>query len=157
MSDSAGGNVVGQTLFTTVPVDLFRMGNASGPRLDKVRLGKDVGSTEEILPSGKTVTMVGPDGGMSTFDAKNPTLTGVWWRIPAGVKLPDTIRVTKDHGVWNAAARLRITHYSFRPARKMTLAEYVEGLREIAAQAVREPTAIAAADGEAGERKAGKA
>ena len=36
-------------LFTNVPVDLFRMGNASGPRLDNVR-PQDVDFVDETLP-----------------------------------------------------------------------------------------------------------
>jgi hypothetical protein len=148
MSETQSGNVVPATLFTTVPIDLFRMGNAGGPRLDRVRLGKDVGFKDVVLPSGVTKRMVSPDGGVSTFDAKNPTLTGVWWKIPAGVRLPETIRVTKDHGAWNQAAGCRITHYSFRPSRVMTIEEYAEGLRDVATSAVQEPKPISApADG----------
>ena len=117
-------------LFTNVPVDLFRMGNASGPRLDNVR-DTDVPFEEIRVGDGHIVRMVKPDGGISTFDAINPRLPGKWWRIPAGTMLPDTIRVVRDQ----RDPRTRITHYSLRPTRYMTLLQFVSGLQELATKA----------------------
>ena len=59
-------------MFTNVPVDLFRMGNASGPRLVNVR-PQDVDIVDEKLPSGQVIRMVHPRGGISTFDGINRT------------------------------------------------------------------------------------
>jgi len=118
-------------MFTNVPVDLFRMGNASGPRLDNVR-PQDVDFVDEKLANGQVVRMVHPRGGRSTFDGVNPRLPGKWWRIPAGTMLPDTIRVIRDQ----RDPRTQITHYSLRPARYMTLLEFVGGLQVLAMKAM---------------------
>ena len=120
-----------EDMFTNVPVDLFRMGNASGPRLDKVR-PQDVDFVDEKLANGQVVRMVHPRGGISTFDGVNPRLPGKWWRIPAGTMLPDTIRVIRDQ----RDPRTQITHYSLRPARYMTLLEFVGGLQVLAMKAM---------------------
>jgi hypothetical protein len=118
-------------LFTAVPVDLFRMGNASGPRLDNVR-PQDVDFVDLSLPNGQTIRMVHPRGGISTFDHINPRRVGKWWRIPADTVLPDTIRVVRDQ----RDPLTQITHYSLRPARYMTLLEFVSGLQTLALKAV---------------------
>ena len=39
MSEHSDAKSSGLFLYTTVPVNLFRMGNASGPRLDRVSSG----------------------------------------------------------------------------------------------------------------------
>jgi hypothetical protein len=146
-ASGSGGNAVVQDLFTQVPVDLFRMGNASGPKLteENIRLEHmveegaswDVRLVDVALPSGETVQMVPVEGGMSTFDGKNPRLKGQWWKIPAGTRLPDTIQVGKDE----TDRRSGITHYSLRPTR-MTLLVYAEGLKELAKSAQKEPKMI---------------
>ena len=118
-------------LFTRVPVDLFRMGNASGPRLDAVR-PRDVDIVDHRFSDGSTKQMVRSEGGISTFDAVNPRLKGdKWWRIPAGTELPDSIHVVMDR----RDPRTKIAHYSLRPARYMPLLEFIEGLRELAEHA----------------------
>jgi hypothetical protein len=118
-------------MFTNVPVDLFRMGNASGPRLVNVR-PQDVDIVDEKLPSGQVIRMVHPRGGISTFDGINRRLPGKWWRIPAGTTLPDTIRVVRDQ----RDPLTQLTHYSLRPTHYMTLLEFVGGLQILAMKAV---------------------
>ena len=117
-------------LFTVVPVDLFRMGNASGPRLDNIR-PEDV--PIEIVGAGASaVRMVRPDGGISTFDGIDPRMADrKWWCIPASAVLPDSLRLKRD--TRNPVNGL--THYSIRPARYMTLLEFADGLRILAAKA----------------------
>jgi hypothetical protein len=117
-------------LFTNVPVDLFRMGNASGPRLENVR-PQDVDFEDLTLPNGQVMRMVHPRGGISTFDGINPKRPGKWWRIPSGTVLPDAIRVVRD--LRDPLAGL--THYSLRPTRYMTLLEFVAGLQILAVKA----------------------
>lgn len=146
MSDSGGGkNIdekspevsggssspapIGVALYTTVPVNLFRLGNASGPRLDNIR-PQDV-PTYEVGTGENAVKHVKPDGGISTFDGMDKTRPGKWWCIPANVVLPDTVRITKDH-----KTREGLTHYSLRPSRVMALLTFAEGLRAIAEKAV---------------------
>lgn len=125
-------SVIGD-LFTSAPLDLFRLGNASGPKLalENIR-PRDVNIKQVEFDGGKAVNMVDPVGGLSTFDAINPGLKGTkWWRIPKGTQMPDTIRVVKDR----TDPKTGITHYSLRPARLMTLLEYAEGLKELSKSA----------------------
>jgi Tse2 ADP-ribosyltransferase toxins len=118
-------------MFTNVPVDLFRIGNASGPRLDNVR-PQDVDIVDEKLPSGQVIRMVHPRGGISTFNGINRRLPGKWWRIPAGTTLPDTIRVVRDQ----RDPLTQLTHHSLRPTHYMTLLKFVGGLQILAMKAV---------------------
>lgn len=117
-------------LYTIVPLDLFRMGNASGPRLDNIR-PEDV--PIEVVGSGAAATkMVRPEGGISTFDGIDRSkLDRKWWCIPGKTPLPETLRITRDH--YNP--RNGLTHYSLRPARYMTLLEFADGLKVISAKA----------------------
>jgi hypothetical protein len=118
------------TLYTTVPVDLFRMGNASGPRLDNIR-PEDI--EIEIVGTGDSaVRMVRPDGGISTFDGIDPRkLNRKWWCIPVATVLPSTGCVKRD----NRNPLNGLTHYSLRPTRYMTLLEFADGLRAVATKA----------------------
>lgn len=125
---AAGGVVI--DLFTTVPVNLFRSGNASGPRLDNLR-DKDV-TTTVVRVGDQDIEMVEPAGGISTFDNYDQTRGGKWWKIPAGTALPDSIRVKKDHFNRHMGA----THYSIQPARLMSKHEFVDGLRRVAEHAI---------------------
>jgi hypothetical protein len=117
-------------LFTLVPVDLFRAGNAVSPKLDNLR-DKDI-QTAEVTIGDKTVKVVKPrTGGISTFDSA-ARMKGKIWKIPAGVKLPATIMIIKDH--YNN--QMQATHYSISPAYQMPLATYLLGLQELAKSAV---------------------
>lgn len=123
-------------MFTAVPIDLFRMGNTAGPRLDNVRLGKDVLVETRIDEKGREFCVVLPGGGMSTFDGIDSDIAKAkWWKIPAGTELPDTIKIVKD-----TRKKLKnnkfITHYSLRPAFEMTLETYVNALKDLATRAV---------------------
>lgn len=109
----------------------------------------DVQLVEVRFSSGETMEMVPVEGGMSTFDGRNPRLKGQWWKIPAGTRLPDTIQVCKDE----TDRRSGITHYSLRPTRLMTLLVYAEGLRELAKSAEKEAKIIVATQT---ERKEGR-
>jgi len=85
-----------------------------------------------VLPNGQTIRMVHPRGGISTFDRIVPKRPGKWWRIPADTVLPDTIRVVQDQ----RDPFTLITHYSLRPARYMTLLQFVSGLQTLALKAM---------------------
>lgn len=119
-----------EELFTSVPVDLFRLGNSAGPRLDNIR-PQDVDTEDVTLPSGEIVRMVHPRGGISTFDGINRRMPGKWWRIPSGTVLPDTIRVVRDQ----TDPRSGITHFSIRPTNTMSLLTFVAGLQALALHA----------------------
>jgi hypothetical protein len=114
--------------FSRMPVDLFRLGNAQGPRLDNVR-SRDVEFVEETMPNGVARVMVKPLGGISTFDRINPRLRGSnWWRLPAGTVIPPALLVTFDR----RDPQTGIAHYLIRPISYMSLAEFLDALRALA-------------------------
>jgi hypothetical protein len=100
------------------PVDLYRAGNATGPRMDHVRPNRDIAVTQQ-----NGVDWVHPlSGGISTREQPYWAFRG-WWRIPKGTAFSDLLTVRNDHG----------DHWSWEPARSMELAEYVrllEGLNK---------------------------
>lgn len=123
-------------MFTPAPLDLFRMGNASGPRLDNVRLGKDVDYISRKDDHGQEARFVLPTGGLSTFDGIDTDMAKAkWWKIAAGTAVPDTIRIVRDTRK-KLKSNTYITHYSLRPAFEMTLETYVHWLNELAKSAV---------------------
>ncbi len=66
-----------EDMFTNVPVDLFWMGNASGPRLDDVR-PQDVDFVDEKLANGPGRAYgASPRRHMSHSMASDPRLPGV--------------------------------------------------------------------------------
>jgi hypothetical protein len=129
-SASSSSNIVTENLFTSVPVNLFRGGNAGSPKLDHLR-DKDIETVEEDVLGKKTIFVLPKTGGISTFD-NDAKMKGKVWKIPSGTKLPATIMVVKDK--YNSG--MRATHYSISPAYKMTLEAYILGLQELAKSAV---------------------
>ena len=89
-------------------IDLYRIGNASGPRLDHVR-ERDI---VHVVRQGVTWVRAGT-GGVSTFDTPGP-LRGRWWVLSAGYDYGPLLIVWNDHG----------SHWSWEPARDMPLTEY---------------------------------
>lgn len=107
-------------------VDLYRNGNASGPRMTHIRtnlshpVNFDVEA--EIDPSGAIWVKVN-SGGLSTWELPTPTWDKVW-KLPAHSNFPTSLKV------WNDAPG----HWSWDPASKMSLHDFrmalsiVEGL-----------------------------
>jgi hypothetical protein len=91
------------------PVDLFRRGNASGPRLARVRVGTDIATVQK---NGED-WVVARSGGVSTFSA--PGRGANWWRLPAGTDYPDELLVVNDHG----------NHYNWEPNVDLPLRAFV--------------------------------
>ena len=93
----------------TTPVQLYRRGNASSPRLDHVR-PIDV----TIFIRNGIEWVAARSGGISTFAF--PTLPGRGriWRLPAGTQYPDELILNNDHG----------DHWSWEPAQDMALSRY---------------------------------
>jgi RHS repeat-associated protein len=108
-SDSGGGP------YKKLPVDLFRQGNASSPRVDNVRIGKDVN-----LDENNNICA----GGISSFEYR--TQPGKWWNLPKDTELPEGLQVRKDDP--NDPY-----HWSFEPSRPMTVDEYIQLLQSISA------------------------
>jgi hypothetical protein len=95
--------------------DLYRRGNAAGPRMTHVRVGKDV----------VTYTRAGVDwvaagsGGVSTFATQGPGKN--WWLLPAGFDCPEGLIVVNDHG----------NHYSWEPKVDLPLSAFVALLASV--------------------------
>jgi hypothetical protein len=98
--------------------------------MDNIR-EKDV-PIKDVLVGTETIRMVESVGGISTFSNYVQKAGVKSWKIPLGTKLPESIRVVKD----SYNREMRGFHYSLRPARMMTLAQYAEGLRELALSAI---------------------
>jgi hypothetical protein len=95
--------------------DLYRRGNASSPRMTKVRIGVDIvtyarGGTDWVAPG---------LGGVSTFSAPGPGKN--WWLVPAGFDYPDELLVVNDHG----------NHYNWDPHVDLTLADFIALLASV--------------------------
>jgi len=96
-------------------VDLFRRGNANGPRLTHVRPGKDV-----VTYHKNGVDWVAArSGGVSTFSVQG--LGRNWWHLSAGFDYPVEITVVNDHG----------NHHSWEPLNDMTLADFIALLASV--------------------------
>jgi len=98
-----------------LPVDLYRRGNATSPRLAQPRIPRDIGI---VIKDGEEWVMAG-SGGISTFT--QPGAGRNWWKIAKGTEVPEMIAVRNDHG----------NHYLWEPAVHMPLSDYVECLRRI--------------------------
>jgi RHS repeat-associated protein len=90
--------------------DIYRGGNASGPKLGNVR-PKDFPGFPEPLQ------IVGPPGGISSQGSIGGT--GPWWKFPAGSPLPEGICLVNDSG----------DHWLWRPATNMPLSTYIQLLQ----------------------------
>jgi hypothetical protein len=109
-----------QDLFLA-PEDLFRLGNANGPRLTHVRRPKDV-DTMEV--NGITVVIANGKGiSLSTKDRieKSP-MAGWVWKIAKGTQMPAGLKLLND----------RLGHYSICPRSNMPLDEFVGLLSKLA-------------------------
>ena len=95
--------------------DLYRRGNASGPRLAQVRNGKDIVA---YLSQG-VFWVAAHSGGVSTFSVQGPGKH--WWLLPAGFDYPSELSVVNDHG----------EHYSWEPNVDLTLADFIALLASV--------------------------
>ena len=99
----------------TTEVDLYRLGNASSPRMDHVR-DKDIATYEndgELWVSSGT-------GGISTFSAM-PTGKKNCWTLDAGTEIPPALNVINDRG----------NHWSWEPEENMPMVRYKTNLQLI--------------------------
>jgi hypothetical protein len=104
-------------------IDLFRVGNAGGARLDYVR------------PSDLTIYKImgvswakSGTGGLSTWEVIDPTLSGPWWCLAAGTDYKDTpLLVVNDQP----------NHWSWEPRFDMELADFQAALAVVSAKFTR--------------------
>lgn len=105
-------------------LDLYRAGNATSARFDRVR-PQDV----VIWRTGTGDWVVARSGGVSTFD-RPQGLSGPWYRLPRGAAYDDaTFHLSNPHpGRWK-----------WEPARDMPLADYIAALAALNQTFVRMP------------------
>jgi len=91
-------------------VDLYRAGNATGPRMDHVRPNRDI-----IVAHQNGVDWVRPvTGGVSTRERTFWPHRG-WWRLPKATPFSNLLTARNDHD----------DHWVWEPAQDMEFAEYV--------------------------------
>src|SRR5690349_8943687 len=95
----------------TTTIDLFRAGNSNSAKLDNVRPGDLV-----IYRLGTVDWVKSGTGGVSTWEAVDPTLSGKWWRLPAGTSYDDTALVLVQDLV-------QVDHWSWEPRFDMKKSE----------------------------------
>jgi hypothetical protein len=89
--------------------NLFRRGDASGPRMAHVRIGKDI----VVFQINGVDWVAARSGGVSTFSVPGPGKN--WWLLPAGYDYPDELLVVNDHG----------NHFNWEPRVDLTLANFI--------------------------------
>lgn len=112
---------------STTPIDLYRQGNSSSPRIDNVRPNKDVATYTEqgetwVMPTideGQLPDNISRPGGISTF--AYPGRGKNWWKLDAGTEIPSEIKLVND----------RNGHWLWQPSRTMTMDAYKAALRQI--------------------------
>lgn len=105
----------------TTPVDLYRSGNTTSPRMDNVRV-QDITQ----ITVANVVYVKSASGGIST----STTATGVSptvWKIPKGTSFPDTIKLNNDSP----------GHYAWEPASQMKLADFTSLMSALNAKFVK--------------------
>jgi hypothetical protein len=103
------------------PVDLYRRGNATSPRMDHVRPNKDIAIYEnngqiwvkETLVDGQT------PGGISTFSVQG--IGNNWWKLDRGISIPSELELINDRG----------NHCLWKPLFPMSIETYQQALRVI--------------------------
>ena len=96
----------------TNPKDLYREGNATEPRVGKLRPGREISDGgDEVCPNQR---------GISTFESITKA-SGKWWKLPAGTELPEGLQFRNDSG----------EHWGIEPTRPMSVEDYRELLKSI--------------------------
>jgi hypothetical protein len=95
--------------------DLYRRGNAAGPRLAHVRIGKDI----DVFSQNGVDWVAAHSGGISTFATPGAGIN--WWLLLAGFDYPDELAVVNDHG----------DHFNWEPSADMPLADFLSLLASV--------------------------
>ena len=103
------------------PEDLFRLGNATSPRLTHVRRPKDI---DTIEVNGITVVVANGKGvSLATKDRIDKTPVAGWvWKIAKGTQMPVGTKLINDG----------LGHYSICPQSNMPLDEFIGLLSNLA-------------------------
>ncbi len=103
------------------PVDLYRKGNASSPRMDHVRINKDIATYESNKEFWVRETLAGGEspGGISTFSTQGRGKN--WWKLDADTEIPLELELINDRG----------NHWLWKPSKTMPIQKYKMALRLI--------------------------
>jgi len=96
------------------PIDLYRQGNTNSPRMDNVRLNKDIATYEKNGQISVDITL---GGGISTFATQRSGKN--WWKLDAENDIPATLDLVNDHN----------DHWLWKPSYNMPIEDYKESLR----------------------------
>jgi hypothetical protein len=100
-----------------LPITLYAFGNSTSPR--PPREGKDI----SIIDG--SVNLTRPPTGASTFaDIRHAPLTGHYYRLEAGTRLPSGLAVIADGK--ECGGDRSLTHHTIYPVRSMPFDEFVE-------------------------------
>src|ERR1019366_1369452 len=105
----------------TTSITLYRMGNASGPKMENVRIKFPDPDIDTFTDTQGVVWVRGDSGGVSTWEAPVTGLKGKSWRIPAGTPFSDQLRVWNDQP----------GHWSWEPVQDMSLSEFKDALFDV--------------------------
>lgn len=102
------------------PVALYRRGNSQSPRMDNVRLDKDIAAYEQngIIWVRETIGNLKP-GGISTFSVQGRGKN--WWKIDADIEIHPDLELINDRG----------NHWLWKSSQTMPLARYIEALQTV--------------------------
>jgi hypothetical protein len=103
------------------PIDLYRSGNNTSPKLDNVRISGTNSDVDTFVDAANTVWVLANGKGVSSSDAIDPSWSGKPWRLPMGSPFPDGLRLWEDDP----------GHYVWEPAMPMPLANYVSFLAQV--------------------------
>jgi hypothetical protein len=93
----------------TTPVDLYRSGNTTSPRMDNVRV-QDITQ----ITVNNVVYVKSASGGISTSTTAT-NLSPTVWKIPKGTSFPDTIKLNNDspgHYAWEPAGQMKLVDFT---------------------------------------------
>jgi hypothetical protein len=103
------------------PVDLYRAGNAAGPRMDRLR-PIDI----PVIQQNGVDWVIPLSGGVSTNEQRLAPVRA-WWLLPRGTIFSTLLAVRNDHG----------SHWVWEPAQSMELAEFLRLLASLNGEFVR--------------------
>jgi len=96
------------------PVNLYRMGNANSPRMNRVR-PKDV----KLYERNGELWVASNSGGISTFSVLGRGKN--WWQLDEGTAISGELRLVNDYG----------NHWLWEPVYSMPLNDYENALQAI--------------------------
>jgi hypothetical protein len=96
--------------------NLYRMGNAGGPKMDDVRIRQPYPDIETFTDVSGNVWVKARTGGVSPSETLSTTLRGKAWLIPSQTQYSDRLRVWNDdpavgHWLWEPVNDMLLTDF----------------------------------------------